>query len=94
LRPAGHDGAARRLVLRWRPYLHATWLVPRPPMTETELPQNVEGLDPAYWRPGGGWASACQGRDLPAPVRIRLLFAAGDRRHWSDVVVAPLLDPS
>ena len=78
------DGA-QRLMLRWRPYLHATWLGPPPPMAETELTQGEKRLDLAYWRPGGGWAITWRGRNLPATVRICLVFAAGDPRHWSDL---------
>jgi general secretion pathway protein J len=84
--------AAQRLVLRWRPYLHATWLGPPPPMTDTELARGVRQLDLAYLRPGGGWTTTWRGRALPALVRIHLTFAPGDPRHWSDVTVAPLLD--
>jgi len=28
---------------------------------------------------------------LPALIRVKLRFAAGDNRHWPDLVVAPQL---
>ncbi len=82
---------AHRLVLRWRPYLHAKRIGPPPATIETELVRGVAGIDLAYWR-GGGWASSWQSPDLPALVRIRVRFPAGDSRHWPDIVAAPVLD--
>jgi general secretion pathway protein J len=82
---------SHRLILRWRPWLHA---IRRrlPPPTETELLRSVQGLELAFWRPGGGWVGAWRGDDLPALIRIRVLFPPGDPRQWPDIVVAPTLD--
>ncbi len=83
---------AHRLVLRWRPYLHARRIGPSPSMTDTELVRAVAGIDLTYWRPGGGWTSTWRSPNLPALVRVHVRFAAGDPRHWPDVVAAPRLD--
>ena len=84
---------AHRLVLRWRPYLHARRLRPSPPPVETVLLEGVSQLDLSFWRQAGGWIGSWRSPDLPALVRVRLVFPAGDRRHWPDIVVAPALGP-
>lgn len=86
----GVDGA-HRLMLRWTPHLHARLLAPRPLPQEAELLQGVERLDIAYWPStgNGAWSSAWGSTDLPALLRIRLVFAPSDRRHWPDIIVAP-----
>jgi general secretion pathway protein J len=81
-----------RLVLRWAPRRHAVQLGPPPPLHETELLRGVASLDIAYWRPspsGGTWDSAWSAPGLPALVRLRIGFPAGDPRHWPDIVAAP-----
>jgi general secretion pathway protein J len=82
---------SHRLVLRWRPLLHAQRLRPPPP-TVTELLSDVAGLELSFWQPTGGWVDGWRSQVLPALVRIRIVFRAGDPRHWPDLVVAPLLD--
>jgi general secretion pathway protein J len=84
--------AQHRLVLRWRPYVHAVPLRPLPAPTETELLSDVARLQITYWRPGGGWVSAWQSSDLPTLVRVRVEFGSGDSRHWPDIVAAPRLN--
>lgn len=84
--------AQHRLVLRWRPFIHATPLKPLPAPMETELLNNVARLRIAYWRPGGGWLNAWNASDLPTLVRMRVEFVRGDPRHWPDIVAATRLD--
>jgi general secretion pathway protein J len=84
--------AAHRLVLRWRPYVHATRLGPPVASTETELLRGVSRIELSFWRSGGNWVDTWRAPDLPTLVRIRLLFPAGDTRHWPDIVAAPALD--
>jgi general secretion pathway protein J len=84
--------AAHRLVLRWRPWIHAEQLRPPPPVIETELLRGVARLDLAFWQPRGGWVTAWHAADLPALVRVRVIFPPGDTRHWPDIVAAPVLD--
>jgi general secretion pathway protein J len=84
--------SSHRLILRWRPWLHAIRLRGVPPPSETELLRGVQALELAFWRPGGGWVGAWRGQDLPALIRIRVLFPPGDPRRWPDIVVAPTLD--
>lgn len=84
--------ARHRLVLRWRPYMHATPLKPLPAPTDTKLLDHVAQLRIAYWRPGGGWLSAWHASDLPALVRMRVEFTRGDTRHWPDIVAATRFD--
>ncbi len=81
-----------RLLLRWRPYVHAVRIGPPSPLTETELLTGVSRIQLAYWRPGSGWLSTWRAPDLPTLVRIRVLFPIGDRRHVPDIVAAPALD--
>jgi general secretion pathway protein J len=84
--------ADHRLVLRWRPYTHATPLRPPPAPTDTELLNHVARLRIAYWRPGGGWLHAWNATDLPTLVRLHVEFVHGDRRDWPDIVAATRLD--
>jgi general secretion pathway protein J len=83
---------AHRLVLRWRPYLHAKLVGPPAPATETELLRDVSRLELSYWSAGTGWVGAWRSPNLPTLVRIRLAFAAGDSRRWPDIIAAPWLD--
>ncbi len=78
----------RRLVLRWTPHLHARRIGPPPPPREAELLRGVDRLELAYWM--DGWQTTWDAPSLPSLVRVRLLFASGDPRHWPDIVVAPL----
>jgi general secretion pathway protein J len=81
-----------RLVLRWRPYLHAKRLRP-PQFTETELLGGVASMELSFWLPGGGgWTSNWTAAELPALVRIRLAFTDPAQRRWPDIVAAPDLD--
>ena len=78
-----------RLLLRWRPHLHAVRLGPPPPPTDTELLRGLARLEIAYLD-GSTWRDAWAERRLPELVRVRLSFPAGDARRWPDVVAAPL----
>jgi general secretion pathway protein J len=80
-----------RLVLRWRPWIHAVRLRPAPSPVETELLRGVQGLEFAFWHPRGGWVGSWRNEDLPALIRIRVLFPPGDPRHWPDIVAATTL---
>jgi general secretion pathway protein J len=81
-----------RLVLRWRPYLHARRLRP-PQFTETELLGGVASMELSFWALGGsGWMSNWTAAELPALVRIRLAFTDPAQRRWPDIVAAPSLD--
>jgi general secretion pathway protein J len=83
--------AAHRLVLWWAPILQTAR--PGVPPQETELLQGVDHLDLSYLRPasgGGGWFDNWTGPPLPELVRIHIVFRTGDRRHWPDIVAAPM----
>ena len=85
----GLDGQ-RRMVLRWT--VHGAGGASA---REDVLLAGLDRLELAYWRPGkggeaGGWQRTWSGPVLPSLVRIRLGFAAGDRRHWPDIVAAPM----
>lgn len=48
----------------------------------------------AYWQNGGeapGWRDSWTAVAAPTLIRLRLVFAKGDRRHWPDMIVAPLI---
>jgi general secretion pathway protein J len=85
--------ARRRLILRWVPHRHAVSLGPAPEPKETALINGVERLELAYWpRNGaGGWKTVWRDRDPPGLVRLRFVFAGGERR-WPEIVVAPVRD--
>ncbi len=84
------------LILTWTPHLHEIPLGPPPRPTDTELVAHVKQLEIAYWgSPAPDQPASWQARwDGPAPpqlVRIRLVFAKGDRRRWPDLIVASAL---
>lgn len=83
---------AHRLVLRWRPYVHAERLTPTPTAAVTELLRGVSRLELSFWRPTGGWITTWRFTELPALIRIRLIFPPNDPRHWGDIVAATDLD--
>ncbi len=86
------DGA-HRLLLIWTPHLHATRIGPAPAAVTTSVLQGVARLDLNYWpAKGGGWTSVWHDPMPPRLVRIRIVFAEGDR-GWPDLVAAPMLDP-
>ena len=79
-----------RLILRAVPRLPGP--APGAPPAETELLRGIERLEVSYWigGPQPGWATVWTGRGLPGLIRLRLVFPAGDRRHWPDIVAAPM----
>ncbi len=80
---------ARQLVLRWSPHWHAERLAPRAPPAEEVLLDGIDRLDVSYLSPDrGGWLESWSRTDLPGLVRIRLLFAPGDPRHWPPIIAA------
>ena len=83
--------AAHRLVLVWRPWLGAERLTAPPPPAETVLLNGVARIELAFWYPPAGWLGAWQFPDLPALIRIRVHFVAGNRRRWPDIIAAPAL---
>ena len=84
------------LVLFWTPHRHEIWLTPQPTLAETGLVHGIERLELAYWgapAPGqpAGWQARWDGPEPPDLVRLRLIFAKGDRRRWPDLIAAPRL---
>jgi general secretion pathway protein J len=82
-----------RLVLRWTPRRHEASDAPPPEPTETELIRHVDRLDLAYW--GGsapeqppGWQAQWESSPLPDLIRVRLILARNDRRHFPDLITA------
>ena len=86
----GLDGA-RRLVLRAVPHLPGRPFGPPPLPVEEELLRDVDHVEFSYLGrdAGAGWASAWGGKELPASIRLRVVFPPGDRRHWPDIVASP-----
>ena len=86
----GLDGA-RRLVLRAAPHLPGKPFGPPPLPVEEELLRDVDHVEFSYLGrdAGAGWASAWGGKELPATIRLRVVFPPGDRRHWPDIVASP-----
>lgn len=87
----GVDGA-HRLVLHWIPALHAIRIGPPPPMQTAVLLDGVQRVEFAYWahaqNGAGQWVTAWAERDIPALVRIRLVFTPEAHRSWPDIVAA------
>jgi general secretion pathway protein J len=83
----------RRLVLQWTPHRHEISASPPPKPTETMLVDGVRRLELAYWgspspdQPAA-WQERWQGPQLPDLIRVRVLFAGQDKRHWPDLIAA------
>jgi general secretion pathway protein J len=83
----------RRLVLSWTPHRHEISVAPPPKPLETELIGGVGRVELAYWgapapdRPAA-WQAQWQGPDLPGLIRVRVVFARHDKRHWPDLIAA------
>ena len=83
---------SRRLVLLWSPHLHAERLTPRPSPAEEVLLSGLDRLEISYLSPDrSGWLAAWNRTDLPALIRIRLVFAPGDARRWPPIIAATAL---
>lgn len=87
-------GGGRRLELLRRPH-YRRWIVTPPAPASSTVLEGVERLDLDFWQSGpdssgGGWVSGWQGANLPRLVRLRIVFAPGDRRHWPDIIIAPV----
>ena len=82
----------RRLVLQWLPHVHAQRLAPRPAPAFEGLLDQVRRVEFSYLSPAGdGWQSGWDRADLPALVRIKLVFPPGDPRRWPPIIAATLL---
>ncbi len=83
----------RRLVLSWTPHRHEISVAPPPKPLETELIGGVARVELAYWgapapdQPAA-WQGQWQGPDLPGLIRVRVVFASRDKRHWPDLIAA------
>jgi general secretion pathway protein J len=81
--------AGHRLVLRWAP--HYPVLLGAPPLPAvTLLLDGVDHIELSYWAAGphGVWVDRWAAKVLPELVRLRIVFAANDRRHWPDIIAA------
>jgi len=81
--------AANELVLTWQLAPHAVPLRPAP-QGRVVLLGDVARLAITYEVPGGGWVRQWNSVELPALVRVRIVFRQGDRRLWPDIVAAPI----
>ena len=84
-----------RLALRWRRHSRDGRLAAAEAVAESELLRNVAALELAYFvraddRQPAHWEKTwVRPGTLPDLVRVHVRFPPGDRRMWSDVVVAP-----
>jgi general secretion pathway protein J len=88
-----------RLILRWKPYFHETELGPDPDETDTVLLEHVAEITFSYWgtEEGGGdqtagWVKEWSAALIPPLIKLHLSFPPGDKRHWPDIIVSPLLE--
>lgn len=80
---------AHRLVLRWSPHLHAQRLRAGPPPSQEILLEGVARLEVSYLSPDRiNWLAQWKRTDLPALIRIELIFPPGDPRRWPAIVAA------
>ena len=101
LAEGGAEGERRDLVLRWQPLDPAGDSPERPPEPdERVLVEGVEALELAYFgaldprEPADWWPEWTEQDAFPGLVRVQLRFAPGDRRHWPELIVQPMVDRS
>ncbi len=82
---------AHRLSLFWVPHVR-TWIGPPRVPDRADLATGVERIELSYWPRTGGWATSWNARELPALIRIRLVFPEASHMHWPDIVAAPMRD--
>jgi prepilin-type N-terminal cleavage/methylation domain-containing protein len=68
--------------------------IERPSKAAQALMENIAGLDLSYWDAACGatceWRNVWQARhELPALIRVRVVFSADDPRQWPDFIVSP-----
>lgn len=83
-----------RLMLRWENMLIDPNTT-QPATGEAVVAENLDRIEFAYWQSGldsPGWHDRWTATTTPTLIRLRLIFAKGDRRHWPDMVVAPLVE--
>ncbi|HEV2673545.1 MAG TPA: prepilin-type N-terminal cleavage/methylation domain-containing protein [Aliidongia sp.] len=83
-----------RLMLRWAGMLIDPNTT-QPASGEAVVAENLDHIELAYWQGGldaPGWRDRWTATTAPALIRLRLVFAGKDRRHWPDMVVAPLVE--
>jgi prepilin-type N-terminal cleavage/methylation domain-containing protein len=80
-----------RLQLRWLPR-YRNWIVAPPSPERTNLLDNVDHIELAYWQPDGRWITSWTAHSLPKLVRIRIVFQRGSGLRWPDIVVATIRD--
>lgn len=90
------QSADDQLVMVWRSEARPG-AVPEE-MATTALARGVTGLDISYYvtdaqGQSGTWSASIDAHHPPALVRIVLLLAPGDSRHWPPLVVAPMIEP-
>lgn len=96
----GDQADARHLIVRWRPF-EVSGPVPATadgePQVKVLLAQ-IEDLQLSYYGapsrelPAAWYEQWLEAGNMPELVRIRVSFAPGDRRHWPDLIVAPMTD--
>jgi general secretion pathway protein J len=82
-----------RLMLHWETALIDPTLG-APGTGDAVVVEHIDGLRFSYWQAtgeGAGWRDRWSVVSPPALIRLHLVFPAGDRRHWPDMVVAPLI---
>ena len=86
---------AGRLLLRWTPHRHVELFGTKPEWRSTVVLDGVERVEFAFQAsgPSGRWFSTWNADQLPALVRVQIVFPGGSRRRWPALVVAPVREP-
>ena len=90
--------AAHHLVLRAAAHPGAVALRPSSPVIEEHLLDDIDHLELSYWQPQdarrpGAWRRDWAASELPALIRVRIVFLAATGQHWPDIVEAPRRAP-
>jgi len=90
---------AHRLVLRAQPNPRAIPLAQPTPVIEEVLLRGLDRIEISYWRrpsrqAPAAWLRDWSGNDLPGLIRVRLVFSPATKRHWPDIVAAPMREPA
>lgn len=85
------------LVLKYKQHFHDMRTSPEPEAKVVEILSGLDKIELSYFKAaeqangGSGWLAEWRDPIPPDLIRLHLVFPKGDRRHWPDLIVAPML---
>ncbi len=89
--------AKRSLILKYKQHFHDIRTAPEAEAKSIEILSGLDKIEFSYFKAaeqangGSGWLTEWRDPMPPDLIRLHLVFPKGDRRHWPDLIVAPML---